>query len=259
MLGELLRLQPLNKEEINVVLLGGRGGQNFHRLLSSLADNSEYIPLFSRLNLFMQDALSPLSETSPLSFEASFRANLGAQLLDRIRGFYPIDSNPADIRDSLSGYVQLLTNKGGIDLMFAGHGPEPNNASHLAYIRPQSGATIADAAGILPASENLLEHHISKFKAGGTQVTAAQEAECRRASIIQTLGPAPILAAKRLVQVIVDADTSPAKKQTFRWLMLSTFSDNLQERAKQVDENPGLWVRMHPNIVTLVTPTILEM
>src|SRR5579871_3380397 len=95
MLAELLQLQRLHKEEINVVLLGGRGGQNFHRLLSSLAHNPDYIPLFSRLNLFMQDALSPLSEASPLSFEASFRANLGAQLLDRIRGFYPIDSNPA--------------------------------------------------------------------------------------------------------------------------------------------------------------------
>lgn len=66
----------------------------------------------------------------------------------------------------------------------SGHGPEPEDASHLAYIRAGSGARAADAAGMIPISSGILDHHITKFKAGGTTVSAEDEAECRSASHI---------------------------------------------------------------------------
>jgi hypothetical protein len=54
---------------------------------------------------------------------------------------------------------------GGLDIFFLGHGPEPGDASHLAYIKPNSEATFRDMAGIIPISESILEHHIAKFRA----------------------------------------------------------------------------------------------
>ena len=42
---------------------------------------------------------------------------------------------------------------------------------------------------MIPISPSILEHHISKFKVGGSTVSAADEAECRKATHILTLGP----------------------------------------------------------------------
>ena len=135
----------------------------------------------------------------------------------------------------LAGYIEKLESLGGIDLFFLGLGPEAGGASHLAYIKPGSGATYNDVAGLIPISESILEHHIRKFKAGGTVVTEA-EAECRAAKHILMLGPAAILGARRIVQSIADAET----------------------RAKQFDQNPGLWLRVHPNVRSLILPNVLE-
>ena len=68
-------------------------------------------------------------------------------------------------------YVEKLEALGGIDLFFLGLGPEAGAASHLAYMKPGSGATYSDVAGLIPISESILEHHLRKFKAGGTVVT----------------------------------------------------------------------------------------
>ena len=60
-----------------------------------------------------------------------------------------------------------------------------------------------------------MEHHISKFKAGGSLVNESDEKECRSAEYILTLGPAAILQAKKIVQSVVDADSASGKIQTY--------------------------------------------
>src|SRR5204862_270129 len=145
-----------------------------------------------------------------------------------------------DLAAELGSYVERLESLGGIDIFFLGLGPEAEGASHLAYIKPGSGATINDVAGMIPISESILEHHITKFKAGGTLVSEADEAECRSAKHILTLGPAAIIGARRIVQSIVDASTAPAKRASYRRLLETEISNNVDQRQRQVDENPGL-------------------
>ncbi len=139
-----------------------------------------------------------------------------------------------------------------------GLGPEAEGASHLAYIKPGSGATINDVAGLIPISESILEHHISKFKAGGTVVSKEDEAECRAATHILTLGPAAIVGALRIVQSIVDASTAPAKRESYRRLLTTEISSESETRAEQLDKNPGLWLRLHPNVKSLILQDVLE-
>jgi hypothetical protein len=83
------------------------------------------------------------------------------------------------------------------------------------------------------------------------------ERECRNAKFILTLAPLAILSAKRLVQSIVDASTAPAKVASFKKVLDTRLSENNQELAKQIDENPGLLVRLHPNRRTLILPDVL--
>jgi 6-phosphogluconolactonase/glucosamine-6-phosphate isomerase/deaminase len=151
-----------------------------------------------------------------------------------------------------------LQSLGGIDIFFLGLGPEPGATSHLAYIKPGSGATHSDLAGVIPISSSILEHHINKFKVGGSAVTEVDEAECRMATHILTLGPAAILGARRIVQSIVDASTAPAKRESYRRLLDTDISGDPAERAAQMDENPGLWLRLHPNVRSLVLPDVLK-
>ena len=40
-------------------------------------------------------------------------------------------------------------------------GPDAGAASHLAYIKPGSGATYTDLAGLIPISASILEHHMA--------------------------------------------------------------------------------------------------
>jgi hypothetical protein len=72
-----------------------------------------------------------------------------------------------------------------------------------------------------------------------------------------TLGPAAILGAKRIVQSVVDARTAPAKRASFRRVLETEISDDPRVRAAQLDENPGLWVRLHRNLRSLILPDVL--
>ena len=138
-----------------------------------------------------------------------------------------------------------------------GFGPEAEAASHLCYIKPGCGARFGDFVGIIPISPTILEHHISKFKVGGSVISEADETECRNASYILTLGPAAILGAKLIVQSIVDASTAPGKKPSFKRFLETPLAADADELQTQCDENPGLLMRLHPNTRTYILPDLL--
>jgi len=240
-----------------IVILGGRGGQALHRLLGAIAKTNADDALLSRLHVFTQDALAPLRMDNGLSFVRDFERLLGEDFFRKVKSFTSIRTDAEDLESDLAGYVQRLESLGGIDLFFLGLGPEAGGASHLAYIKPGSGARYNDVAGLIPISESILDHHINKFKAGGTVVTEADEAECRAAKQILTLGPAAILGARRIVQSIVDADTAPAKVESYRQLLTTKIADDAETRETQFDQNPGLWLRVHPNVRSLILPNVL--
>lgn len=239
-----------------IVILGGRGGQALHRLLGAMAKTSDHDALLSRLHVFTQDALAPLRMDNGLSFVRDFERLLGDEFFRKVKSFTSIRTDAADLESELVNYIERLESLGGIDLFFLGLGPEAGGASHLAYIKPGSGATDNDVAGLIPISPSILEHHINKFKAGGTAVTEADEAECRAAKHILTLGPAAILGARRIVQSIVDADTAPAKVESYRQLLTTKIADDAETRQTQFDQNPGLWLRVHPNVRSLILPNV---
>ncbi len=239
-----------------IVILGGRGGQALHRLLGVMARTNDHDTLFGRLHVFTQDALAPLRMDNGLSFVRDFERLLGDDFFGKVKSFTSMRTDSADLEQDLVRYIERLELLGGIDLFFLGLGPEAGGASHLAYIKPGSGATYNDVAGLIPISESILEHHIKKFKAGGTAVTEADEAECRAAKHILTLGPAAILSARRIVQSIVDADTAPAKVESYRQLLSTKIADDAETRQTQFDQNPGLWLRVHPNVRSLILPNV---
>ncbi|HEY2934142.1 MAG TPA: 6-phosphogluconolactonase [Acidobacteriota bacterium] len=256
MLQELRACAEQKTGDVVIALLGGRGAQAMHRLLGEAAHGDRLDWLLSRLRVFTQDALAPMRMKSSLSFVRDFERLLGSDFFHKVKSFTSMRTDLLDLRAGLAHYVKKLEEAGGLDIFFLGHGPEPNDASHLAYIKPNSGATLHDLAGVIPISSSIVEHHITKFKAGGSEVSPQDEEECRQATHILTLGPAAILKARRLVQSIVDADTAPAKRATFRRVMEEKISDDGGTRARQLDENPGLWVRLHPNVRSLVLPDV---
>ena len=257
MLDEIERAVAAKDGNVVMVIVGGRGGQALHRLLGAMAKTTDHDELFSRLDVFTQDALAPLRMDNGLSFVRDFERLLGEDFFRKINSFTTMRTDAEDLESELAGYVERLESLGGIDLFFVGLGPEAGGASHLAYIKPGSGAAYTDVAGLIPISESILEHHINKFKAGGTVVTEADEAECRAAKHILTLGPAAILGARRIVQSIVDADTAPAKRESYRQLLTTELAADAATRAKQFDQNPGLWLRVHPNVRSLILPNVL--
>lgn len=258
MLDELEAVAREKEGDIVMLLLGGRGAQAMYGLIAEKIPTGELDDLLSRLHVFTQDALAPLHMNNAFSFVRDFERLLGDDFFQKIKSFTPMQTDTADLEGELIKYLDKLESLGGIDIFFLGFGPEANAASHLAYIKPDSGAVFGDLAGIIPISETILEHHISKFKAGGSNVTEADEAECRAATHILTLAPAAILGARKVVQSIVDAATAPNKKPSFRRVLEAEISNDLSERASQMDENPGLWLRLHPNVRSLVLPDLLE-
>ena len=244
--------------DINVVLLGGRGAQAMYKLIRRLTEAGEIDELLSRLNVFTQDALAPMRMANGLSFVRDFERLLGDRFFTKIKSFTPMLTETDDIEGELINYLERLDELGGIDLFFLGLGPEANAASHLCYIKPGAGATYRDIAGIIPISPSILEHHVSKFKAGGSDISPEDEAECRAATHILTLGPAAIIAAKKVVQSIVDASTAPAKRESFARMIGTRFSTDRDELAKQLDENPGLWIRLNKNVTSFILPDLLE-
>ncbi|AWB69244.1 hypothetical protein C2869_22360 (plasmid) [Saccharobesus litoralis] len=260
MLQELYATAAEKTGDINIALLGGRGGQALHKLLGELAKGSEQDDLLARLNVFTQDALAPMGMNNGLSFVRDFERILGSAFFDKIKSFTPMQTDLDDLESGLIDYLNKLEALGGLDIFFIGHGPEENQASHLAYIKPFSGAQSHHVAGLIPISSSILEHHISKFKAGGSQISASDEAECRKAQYILTLGPAAILQAKKVVQSVVDADSAPAKVATYANVLNSEISSDLgtdkQQALAQLNANPGLWIRLHANCKSFVLPNL---
>ena len=256
MLEELYATAAAKDGDINIALLGGRGAQQLHRLLGELAKANEADELLARLNVFTQDALAPMAMGNGLSFVRDFERILGDAFFKKIKSFTPMRTDTPDLESALIDYLTKLEKLGGLDIFFIGHGPEENAASHLAYIKPFSGAQYHHVAGIIPISSSILEHHISKFKAGGSTVSEADEKECRSAEYILTLGPAAILQSKKIVQSVVDADSAPAKVKTYANVLNTTFSANTAEAMEQLNANPGLWIRLHPNTRSFVLPNL---
>lgn len=256
MLNELYKTAASKEGDINIALLGGRGAQELHRLLGDLAKSTEQDRLLARLNVFTQDALAPLSMNNGLSFVRDFERILGDAFFKKIKSFTPIQTDTEDLESALVQYLTKLEELGGLDIFFIGHGPEENQASHLAYIKPFSGAKSEHIAGIIPISTSILEHHISKFKAGGSLINESDEKECRSAKYILTLGPAAILQAKKIVQSVVDADSAPAKVQTYANVINTQLSSDIDQLLQQLNANPGLWIRLHPNTKSFVLPNL---
>jgi 6-phosphogluconolactonase/glucosamine-6-phosphate isomerase/deaminase len=243
--------------DIVIVLLGGRGAQAMYRIIAKLAETEEIDHILRRLHVFTQDALAPMRMDNGLSFVRDFERLLGDSFFKKIKSFTPMQTDQEDLEAVFTHYLEKLDSLGGIDIFFLGLGPEAGAASHICYIKPGSGARFNDVGGIIPISSSILEHHITKFKVGGSDVSAEDEAECRNATSILTLGPAAILGAKKIVQSIVDASTAPAKRESFDRFISTEISTDPGKREKQLDENPGLWIRLHPNVTSFVLPDLL--
>ncbi|WP_137404274.1 hypothetical protein [Echinicola rosea] len=256
MLNELYATAEAKEGEINIALLGGRGAQELHRLLGKLAETGEKDELLGRLNVFTQDALAPMGMANGFSFVRDFERILGDAFFRKIKSFTPMQTDTEDLESALVDYLNKLEALGGLDIFFIGHGPEQNQASHLAYIKPFSGAKPHHMAGLIPISSSILEHHISKFKAGGSVVNEHDETECRSAEYILTLGPAAIIQAKKVVQSVVDADSAPAKVKTYAKVLNSPISNDSEEALQQLNANPGLWIRLNPNTKSFVLPNL---
>lgn len=257
MFDELVNYSKEKIGDIVIILLGGRGAQAMYKIINRLAQTDEIDELLNRLHVFTQDALAPMRMNNGLSFVRDFERLLGDKFFAKIKSFTPMLTETDDLEEELIKYLDKLESLGGIDIFFLGLGPEAEAASHLCYIKPNSGAQFNDIAGIIPISTSILEHHINKFKVGGSNISEADETECRNATSILTLGPAAILSAKKIVQSIVDASTAPGKIPSFKRLVETELSTNEAELATQCDENPGLWIRLNPNVKTFVLPDLL--
>ena len=257
MFNDLLAYADETADDIVIVLLGGRGAQAMYRLINEKSQTDETDDLLGRLHVFTQDALAPMRMNNGLSFVRDFERLLGDRFFEKIKSFTPMNTETDDLESELMKYLEKLEQLGGIDIFFLGLGPEAEAASHLCYIKPNSGARFNDYAGIIPISPSILEHHINKFKVGGSRISQEDEAECRRATHILTLAPAAILGAKRIVQSIVDASTAPAKRASFKRMVETELSSDAQQLEKQLDENPGLWIRLHENVKALILPDVL--
>lgn len=258
MFAELQKIAAEKTGDIVMILLGGRGAQALHKLLGEKAKTDEIDNLLARLRVFTQDALAPLRMNNSLSFVRDFERLLGEDFLKKVKSFTAMQTESDDLEAEMNRYYEEIESLGGIDIFFIGLGPEADSASHICYIKPGSGAAVKDFAGVIPISESILEHHISKFKAGGSQISEADETECRNATHILTLAPAAVLSAKKVVQSVVDASTAPAKKACYKKFAETVLSDDLEERATQLDQNPGLWLRLHPNFRSLILADVLE-
>ena len=256
-LEELQQVARDKEGDLVILLLGGRGAQALYRILGRMAKTDEADDLLDRLHVFTQDALAPMRMDNGLSFVRDFERLLGESFFKKVKSFTPMRTDTADLEGALEHYLEKLDVLGGIDIFFLGLGPEAGAASHLAYIKPGSGATANDWAGVIPISSSILEHHISKFKIGGSNITEADEAECRAATHILTLGPAAILKARRIVQSVVDASTAPAKRESYRRVLDEEIHQDRAARSAQLDDNPGLWLRLHENVRSLILPDVL--
>ena len=124
MLDEITGAAAAKDGPIVMILVGGRGGQALHRLLGAMAKTSDHDALFSRLDVFTQDALAPLRMDNGLSFVRDFERLLGEDFFRKVNSFTSMRTDAEDLESELSSYVQRLESLGGIDLFFLGLGPE---------------------------------------------------------------------------------------------------------------------------------------
>src|ERR1700686_646471 len=157
--------------DLTIILLGGRGAQALHRLLGELAKSDVADQLLNRLHVFTQDALAPMRKYNSFSFVRDFERLLGEDFFKKVKSFTSMRTDTNDLEPELANYLDELESHAEIDILFLGLGPEAGAASHLAYIKPGSGAGAADLAGVIPVSASILEHHVTKFKAGGSAFT----------------------------------------------------------------------------------------
>ena len=142
MFDELVNYAAAKSGDIVIVLLGGRGAQAMYRILNEKSRTTEIDELLSRLHVFTQDALAPLAMENGLSFVRDFERLLGDEFFAKIKSFTPMNTATDDVEGELIKYLEKLENLGGIDIFFLGLGPEAEAASHLCYIKPNSGANI---------------------------------------------------------------------------------------------------------------------
>ena len=157
MLEELEQTARQKSGDLTVILLGGRGAQALHRLLGELAKTGEADQLLSRLNVFTQDALAPMAMDNGFSFVRDFERLLGPDFFKKVKSFNSMRTDTDNLEGDLVNYLAALESRGGIDILFLGLGPEAGAASHLAYIKPGSGAGVTDLAGVIPVSGSILE------------------------------------------------------------------------------------------------------
>src|SRR4029453_9775980 len=120
-----------------------------HRQLGKAAETTEKDWLLKRLNVFTQDALAPLRMESGLSFVRDFERLLGPAFFAKVKSFTPMRTDTPELSPGLASYLEQLEALGGADICFLGLGPEAEAASHLAYIKPRSGANEADLGGMI--------------------------------------------------------------------------------------------------------------
>ena len=150
MFAELESVYEAKNGDIAIALLGGRGAQALHKILGEKAKTNEIDDLLAHLNVFTQDALAPMQMDNGLSFVRDFERLLGVDFFNKIKSFTPMQTGTDDLKGELVKYLEKLESLGGLDIFFLGFGPEANDASHLAYIKPNSGAALNDVAGIIP-------------------------------------------------------------------------------------------------------------
>ena len=216
-----------------------------HRLLGEMAATNEHDSLLGRFS-FYSGCARALRMDNGLSFCAGLRRLLGQEFFRKVRASRPCEQTQ-------------MTLKVVCRRMFKARGFGRHRQFFLVLVRRGRsihtfllklfGCEIHDVAGMIPISESILEHHITKFKAGGTVVTESDEAECRAARHILTLGPAAILGARRIVQSIVDASTAPAKRESYRQVLTTQLSNDGLKRQSQLDQNPGLWLRSSHSVL----------
>ncbi len=118
MLDEITRAVAAKDGNIVMVIVGGRGGQALHRLLGAMAKTSDHDALFSRLDVFTQDALAPLRMDNGLSFVRDFERLLGEDFFRKVNSFTSMRTDAEDLESELASYVERLESLGGIDLVF---------------------------------------------------------------------------------------------------------------------------------------------
>src|SRR5205085_7322585 len=97
--------------DLTVVIVGGRGGQALHRLLGEKAITNELDHVLSRLNVFTQDALTPMGLRNPFSFVRDFERLLGKAFFAKVKSFTSMQTDAQDLESGLINYLETLESR----------------------------------------------------------------------------------------------------------------------------------------------------